>query len=580
MGLPLHRHVPKQPWRGSIVDSMVLTLVMAIVVLFYIGPDGPANNLPAYLLSVLVLWRLAVFRSIKLLVESRLLQAVTVTVVYFAVSAHWSDDWRPRASVTHLGNAALVLVFVFSVVMLVRDERRVAGWLMLSVIVAGTVAAVLAIYQNYAQDIPYYRRLEAYGRLHNPVEAGMAFGSALVAAAVFALTCPRWRLPLLGCAVAIGIGLAMTSSRGPMMAVVAAAGAVAVLHLRDSGRRRSAWLLAGTIAIVVMAVSVALFAPYRIAQAIVYTKPLDAQERYWLRRYTIMDEDIIPGPASRLEPRVDFPMNDRGVVNQADWSREVPRLSGGPSGLTGRLAHAANVPAGSYLVFLRLYGMPKAARFKVALASTADLMGIHFDGGTWFSHAYLIEVEKPGELSIEVTSSAPLASVLVDSRVALRLVDLQKSFLTTSTPIASLFMRGFSDREAIWRAVFQQIQSGSLVLGKGIEDPAEFEFGYPHPAKHAHSIYLSALYYGGAVGLLLLLWMMLLTGRQALSIEKSHDFLIIVALGVYAVVMFAFDGDRLVTKPGLVWILFWLPVALVAGLGLRAGLAPKVVQNR
>lgn len=155
--------------------------------------------------------------------------------------------------------------------------------------------------------------------------------------------------------------------------------------------------------------------------------------------------------------------------------------------------------------------------------------------------------------------------------------------------LIQLFPRTTSFRPEIWRVVIDLVIEKNPLIGFGQLDSghltvAEMQF------QHAHSIYLAAFYYGGLIGFGLLAALIVMSFRVVISAsfalesadqhENSHPLqmyeklliptsipalpnLALVAL-LYACVVFALDGDHLLSKIDLIWIVFWLPIALCA----------------
>lgn len=127
---------------------------------------------------------------------------------------------------------------------------------------------------------------------------------------------------------------------------------------------------------------------------------------------------------------------------------------------------------------------------------------------------------------------------------------------------AELFLkRSTSFRPEIWQATLSQWLNGNFILGSGIQ--ADFDlYITPNRFMHPHSIYFSTLYYGGILGLGLLLifivrllWVLVYKASQD---TKIYAF----PLLVYGLTTLLFDGNRLIEKVDFLWLSFWLPVAL------------------
>lgn len=118
-----------------------------------------------------------------------------------------------------------------------------------------------------------------------------------------------------------------------------------------------------------------------------------------------------------------------------------------------------------------------------------------------------------------------------------------------------LWQRADGFRFAIWQEVASRVQSDWLI-GLGYRIPFEFTLPYGQIIYQPHSIYLTALYYGGMVGLVALAVLLLGAWKESqLEISK--------ALLAYAVIIGAFDFSLLLVNGEIEWLLFWLPLAMV-----------------
>lgn len=121
--------------------------------------------------------------------------------------------------------------------------------------------------------------------------------------------------------------------------------------------------------------------------------------------------------------------------------------------------------------------------------------------------------------------------------------------------------RALSFRPEIWAEFTQRTLDTNLFLGAGMTADSTFQ----HPSqliKHPHSIFVATLYYGGLVGLLLLIAML---GRTVwLIVLMPHGEIktlaaMLLSFGVIATLV---DGNELLTKINYLWLLIWLPVGL------------------
>jgi O-antigen ligase len=164
---------------------------------------------------------------------------------------------------------------------------------------------------------------------------------------------------------------------------------------------------------------------------------------------------------------------------------------------------------------------------------------------------------------------------------------------------AALFPRSFSFRPEIWSGAISRTLDHNAMFGFGHLDTGNMVMGNLE-FHHAHSIYLSSFYYGGFIGLFLLLCLIVTAFLMALNsafggtasnnsgpvqngmpnddgvgdrtLNLTHLSL---STLVYGCLVFALDGDRLLEKVDLVWLVFWLPISLCAISELRYNDAQK-----
>jgi len=138
-------------------------------------------------------------------------------------------------------------------------------------------------------------------------------------------------------------------------------------------------------------------------------------------------------------------------------------------------------------------------------------------------------------------------------------VTLIASYLSGFTEL--MLKRSTSFRPEIWQATITQWLNGNLMLGAGIQTAFDLYIA-PNKFMHPHSLYLSTLYYGGILGLGLLLMSI---GRLFWVLLHKADLDVktyALPLLVFGLVTLLFDGNRLVAKVDFLWLCFWLPVAL------------------
>jgi O-antigen ligase len=143
--------------------------------------------------------------------------------------------------------------------------------------------------------------------------------------------------------------------------------------------------------------------------------------------------------------------------------------------------------------------------------------------------------------------------------------------VTAGDLVADRLARGDAGRDVIWTELLDRTRDRPLI-GNGLrtddgvvfaKGSSDFPRGFTMP--HAHSIFVSTLFHGGAVGLGLLIGLIgLALGAAWRAWRRSGDSLALPLLSA-GLVCLAVDGHRVVGNPHLsVYLLFWFPVALAA----------------
>lgn len=120
-------------------------------------------------------------------------------------------------------------------------------------------------------------------------------------------------------------------------------------------------------------------------------------------------------------------------------------------------------------------------------------------------------------------------------------------------------------RFEIWSATLDYVRERPFV-GHGVANVRWFvdpQFTFPH------SIYMSALYYGGAIGLTLLLALFATAAWAAWRIPNRNERLHSLALLAIPVVAGLTDIGQAIKAPSEEWYIVWLPVLAVLGRALR-----------
>jgi O-antigen ligase len=128
--------------------------------------------------------------------------------------------------------------------------------------------------------------------------------------------------------------------------------------------------------------------------------------------------------------------------------------------------------------------------------------------------------------------------------------------------IKDAFLRGSSYRLEIWEGILGYIKEAPW-LGQGLtaEGRTVAVDGAIHT--HPHSVYLATLFYGGLVGLLLMIGMMVSVFWQGFKRLRKPGVLVYLCMVLFGTLCMVTDGNMLIHHPRPFWLYFWFPVALV-----------------
>jgi O-antigen ligase len=125
-----------------------------------------------------------------------------------------------------------------------------------------------------------------------------------------------------------------------------------------------------------------------------------------------------------------------------------------------------------------------------------------------------------------------------------------------------LIRTGTSGHLAIWQATWRGIQARPW-FGNGLA--ADLPPSLGADKRFPHDLYLSLLFYSGAVGLALFVAWATVLARQLIIRRREADTPWIAALCVNALVAGVTDFGQITKGPGPLWLILWLPAALAAG---------------
>ncbi|MCJ7601952.1 MAG: O-antigen ligase family protein [Desulfobulbaceae bacterium] len=124
-----------------------------------------------------------------------------------------------------------------------------------------------------------------------------------------------------------------------------------------------------------------------------------------------------------------------------------------------------------------------------------------------------------------------------------------------------IFDRGLSYRVEIWDKVFEKIKSAPI-WGHGLNAENTVTISDSQTFLNPHSIYISTLYYGGAVGLFLFVSLIGYVIFKAMTLKNQKKQFIAVCTMVYGSLCILADLHTLIQHPKPFWIFFWFPIAL------------------
>ena len=127
------------------------------------------------------------------------------------------------------------------------------------------------------------------------------------------------------------------------------------------------------------------------------------------------------------------------------------------------------------------------------------------------------------------------------------------------------------DRPIIWDQSVQHLFDvpGKPLFGFGLMGDTTLSLPCKVPfigeichVSHPHSLFVSTLVYGGIVGLFLLFTSLIWTINILVSeIHQKSAQLALVILS-YAIPLLLFDGDRIIDKIDIIWLLLWFPIGI------------------
>lgn len=123
--------------------------------------------------------------------------------------------------------------------------------------------------------------------------------------------------------------------------------------------------------------------------------------------------------------------------------------------------------------------------------------------------------------------------------------------------------RQLSGRGPIWEFFFLKIQ-GHWLFGYGLGTP--FNYIWPdekYISPHAHSLYLQQIYDSGVISLVLMATGVISLTLKAWQTRNNPWVRLAFPALIFALIAMLTDVERIFTRPGDYWTVFWLPVAIL-----------------
>lgn len=130
--------------------------------------------------------------------------------------------------------------------------------------------------------------------------------------------------------------------------------------------------------------------------------------------------------------------------------------------------------------------------------------------------------------------------------------------------------RQLSGRGPIW-AYYLKEMTGHWMIGHGLGTP--FEYHWPSGeaiSPHAHSLYLQQIYDSGVISLALFWGGLIGLLHKSWKLRTNYWVRLAFPSLVFSLVAMLTDVERIFTRPGDYWTVFWLPIAILLAVPMRS----------
>jgi hypothetical protein len=129
---------------------------------------------------------------------------------------------------------------------------------------------------------------------------------------------------------------------------------------------------------------------------------------------------------------------------------------------------------------------------------------------------------------------------------------------TGSGLISTVIERKFY-RFEMWSVELMRMK-GHLLFGNGILSDDNLFIHSNIEFIHPHSVYIATIFYGGIFAGCLLLSILLFSFHTAIRWFVQKKDALCMCMILLATLLIATDGSKIVTKPNVIWLIFWLPI--------------------
>ncbi len=131
-----------------------------------------------------------------------------------------------------------------------------------------------------------------------------------------------------------------------------------------------------------------------------------------------------------------------------------------------------------------------------------------------------------------------------------------------------IIVRGFSYRLEIWPCAFLKIRE-KIIFGHGLLEKLSCLVSDGGNVTRAHNLYISTLFYGGLLGLFLIIVLIITTGWQGWLYNLFERNCIYLVWLIYGSICVITGYDQIIYRPHPVYIFFWLPFGFLAAYEIK-----------